>query len=766
MSDAIPPTDPFLTPGAQAPGEPAAPDPASGHHLRRDEDQDLSEQRKALVARWTRRVTQARAKYKRDFDRMRANTEFVLGAQWSEGKPLVGGEDKDNRYVANVALRHVQQNVASLYPNNPTMKFSKRDKLIAQVWDGDAATLAQAQGKMQQNAQAAAIGLPPLPLDPQTQQILADFQEVQQYDKMLGRVGKTLQILWDYNIDEQVQSFKSGMKMAVRRGTITGVGYVKLGFQRAMQLKPEIEQRIADMTERLANVQRLAADIGDGEVHEDGPDAESLRIAIQSLRESGQMVIREGLTFDYPDSWAIIPDPKCRSLKGFLGADWVAQEYLLRPDEIEEVWQVDVGKSYTAYSPGDEHGGEHVATSGHTRAGGGDYAGPHDDDAETGALACVWEIYNRKDGTVYTVCDGYKDFLVEPHPPEAFTDHFWPWYGIVLNEAYHARRLFPLSDIDLLRDMQMELNRARQGLREQRHANRPAMATAAGALEQEDKDKIRTRPANALLELNGLAPGAKVADLLQAIQMPEIQPQLYDTAGAMEDMLRVLGDQAADTGTTAGATATEVSTAEASQHNARSSVMDDLDDMLSLLAKNGGQILLLNVSEQIVKDVVGPGAVWPQLNNITVAKNVYLEVVAGSSGRPNKQAEVMNLVQVVPLLQRIPGISPEWLARQILTRMDDRIDLTDAFVEGVPSMEQMNRNAPAGLPGAGPPDAGGPGAPSAQGPQGAQNAQAGPPTNGLTAPRARDPITSAETQPVPGQPLGVHPTPGTGAPTP
>jgi hypothetical protein len=763
--------DPFLTPGAQTPGQSPEPTPESGHYFRRDVDPNLPQQRKDLVSRWARRVRRARDLFRKDFDRMKANTEFVLGAQWTQGKPLVGNQTKDDRYVANIALRHVTQTVASLYPNNPEVKFEKRPKLVAQVWDGDLATLQAAQQKMALNAQAMSVGLPGQ-MDPNTQQILMDFQAVQQYDKMVSRVGKTLQILWDYNVDEQVQPFKAGMKMSVRRATITGVGYVKLGFQRAMQLKPEVEQRLADMTERLANVERLAADIGDDQTPEDGPDAEALRVAIQSLREQGQMVIREGLTFDYPDSWAIIPDPKCRSLKGFIGADWVAQEYLMRPDEIEEVWGIDVGKDFTAYSGTDQEGNEHVVTTGHTRAGGGDYAGPHgEDDAETGGLACVWEVYHRKDGTIYTLVDGYPDFLVEPHPPEAWTDHFWPWYPIVFNEGYHAKRLFPLSDIDLVRDMQMELNRARQGLREQRHANRPAMVTAAGALEQEDKDKIATRPANALLELNGLAPGQKVDDLLQSLKMPEIQAQLYDTAGAMEDLMRVVGDQSSDLGPTAGATATEVSTAEASQHTARSSVMDDLDDMLSSLARNGGQILMLNVSQQIVQDVVGPGAVWPQLDNQVVAKNVYLQVVAGSSGRPNKQQEVMNLVQVVPLLQRIPGISPEWLAREILKRMDDRIDLTDAFVEGQPSMEAMNRapgmGGPPGAPGGGgAPDAGGPNAPSAQGGQGPQNAQAAPPTNGLAAPRARDPITNGETVPQPGQPLGVKPTPGMGAPTP
>jgi hypothetical protein len=725
---------------------------------------DPSLARRRLVTRWQDRVTRGRKHFARDFERMKANTEFVLGAQWEEGKPLTGNEAKDNRYVANVALRHVQQTVATLYPTNPTVKFVAREKMIATVWDGDMTTLAAAQQKMQMDAQAQAIGLPPMPPDPQTMAVMRDFVAVQTYGKMIRRVGKTMEILWDYNVDEQVHPFKSMMKLTLRRAVITGVGYIKLGFQRAMKLSPEIENRIADMSERLATIERISADIADDKTDTDSAEAEQLRLSIQAMAADNQVVVREGLAFDYPDSWSLIPDPRCRSLKGFLGADWVAQEYLLSPDEVEEIYKVDVRKGYLAYAPDGLSPGGNAITTGHTKAGGTDNGTDSDRDGGRD-MCCVWEIWSRKDGLVYTVCDGYPDFLLEPHPPETFCDAWWPWHVILFNEAYHAKRLFPLSNIDLIRDMQMEINRARQGLREQRQANRPAMVTAAGSMEQGDKDKIATRPANALIELNALQPGQKVDDLLQALEMPAIKPELYETAGAMEDMLRVLGNQAADTGSTSGATATEASLAEASQHSAQSSVMDDLDDVLSQLARNGGQIMLLNISAEVVNDVVGPGAVWPTLDKTTVAKNVYLEVEAGSSGRPNKQADIQNLVQLIPLLQRIPGVSPEWMSREILRRMDDRMDLTDAFAQGIPSMEQMNRGGMPGMgAGAGPPDAGGASDPSAQGAQGASNSQAGPPTNGMMRPR--DLPTSAETMPQAGQPMGVQPTPGTGMATP
>jgi hypothetical protein len=35
-------------------------------------------------------------------------------------------------------------------------------------------------------------------------------------------------------------------------------------------------------------------------------------------------------------------------------------------------------------------------------------------------------------------------------------------------------------------------------------------------------------------------------------------------------------------------------------------------------------------------------------------------------------------------------VSPEWAARELIRRMDDRIDLTDAFAAGMPSMQTLN----------------------------------------------------------------------------
>ncbi len=249
------------------------------------------EPRRKLVNRWQDRVKRAKRHWRTPFRRMRENEEFCEGRQWPE---ITKSDKRDDRYVANICIRHVLQRTAELYPNNPTMQAKTKPKLMAQTWDGTAAALTQAQQGIMMAAQS---GLPP---PPDAQAILQDAATVKQFDDMMTRVGRTLELLYQYNIDEQTHSFKQSMKMTIRRAIVTGVGFVKLGFQRAMRMAPEIENRIADMSEQLANIERLAADLSDKEIDPDSAEAEELRIAIRTLTAEGQLVVREGLDLRLP----------------------------------------------------------------------------------------------------------------------------------------------------------------------------------------------------------------------------------------------------------------------------------------------------------------------------------------------------------------------------------------------------------------------------------------------------------------------------------
>jgi hypothetical protein len=149
------------------------------------------------------------------------------------------------------------------------------------------------------------------------------------------------------------------MKQMVRRARTTGVGYVKLGFQREMDLSEKQTKEIADRPKRLAVIGRLTPTFR---------TAKSTRIRRRPRSCAGDRRPskaspsdrREGLTFDFPHSTKIIPSISTQKLMGWVGCEWLAEEIMLSPDRIKEVYGVDVGKSFTAYRTvgGSPEGGE------------------------------------------------------------------------------------------------------------------------------------------------------------------------------------------------------------------------------------------------------------------------------------------------------------------------------------------------------------------------------------------------------------------------
>jgi len=691
-------------------------------------------------------------------------------------------------YIANITLQHIQKRVASVYAKNPKAICRRRQRILSTVWDGTMESLAQAQQTVQQAQQAgmmammgiaqnlglasagamgngpgmmpgmpqpgampaspplpggnpAAAGspgapgpeagpgmgapMPPMPMMPppdeiaSANEIIADAQNVKRQLTMLNKIARTLEILYEYELSEQQQSFKSMMKMTVRRAATSGVGWTRLGFQRVMGKSPDLDSRIADIQSQLQLVERISADLADGETEMDSASAEQLRLTLDALSKEQDIVVREGLVFSWPKSTAVIPDPHCIQLRDFLGCDWVAEEFLLSVNEVQETYGVDVSKGHTSYERMDV-GSDYERARQSWETGGSKETGI-DDDADT-SNCVVWHVYNKKDGLVYKICDGYKDFLGEPTAPEVYTDRFWPWFLTAFNEV--DGRVYPISDVQLIRPMQRELNRARQGLREHRIANRPKTAYAEGTLSEDDLEAFRSHPVNALIGVSGLQPGQDINQLLQAVKGAPIDPNLYEVNPIFQDLQRAVGDQEADLGGTSGDTATETSYAASAKANATGSSIDDIDETLNAMAKAAGQILLLNVSEEVVKSVVGPGAMWPVLTKSEVARDIYLEIQAGSSGRPNQAQELQNFERLAPILMQLPGVKPSFLAKEAIRRMDDKVDVDEAIADGLPSITSMNSGKIPGLPGQGDPNA--------QGPQGSLNAPQPSPTNSQT----------------------------------
>src|SRR3546814_7258708 len=101
---------------------------------------------------------------------------------------------------------------------------------------------------------------------------------------------------------------------------------------------------------------------------------------------------------------------------------------------------------------------------------------------------------------------------------------------------------------------------------------------------------------------------------------------LYETNGIFEDILRIAGSQEANLGGAAGATATESSIAEGSRISSLESNTDDLDELLTTLARATGQLMLMGLSVEKVIEIVGPGAAWPNLDREAIVSEIFLEI--------------------------------------------------------------------------------------------------------------------------------------------
>lgn len=682
-----------------------------------------AESERRLVASIIQSIKEDKRHHEKAFRRMKRDMHVAMwGAEkeWSEGN-----------YKANIVGRHVKMKTAALYAKNPKAVARRRETLDFQIFDENPASLELAfqtiqmgQAAMQQ-AQAMSSVMPADPLtgqqpllEPQlppgfmeAQALIEDFQQGYARRQQIAKMGKTLEILFAQAMREQKPlDFKRGMKQVVRRAITACVGYVEIGFQRETGPRPGMQEKLADARTRLDHLRYLAEQVGEGEIGQDDAEMAELEASIKQLQSEPEIVLREGLIFDFPQATKVIPDRLCKYLDGFVGAGHITLEYDYSVSEVREIFGVDLTDSATKYIAANGSGSVYEASN------------VMDDEYEWGPserkktdMVRVWKRYDKPSGLVYYLADGHQGFLRTPAAPDVFVEDFWPVYALTFNAVESEDELFPPSDVTLLLDMQREYNRSRQGLREHRNAARPRWVYANGAFaDEQDPMLLSNLRALQMLGLN-IDPQTDIKTVLQTLPVPGVDPNLYETGQTFTDMQLVGGSQEANYGGVAKATATESAIAANATNASDASSIDDLDSFLTVIARASGQVLQREMSPEKVVEVVGPGAVWPEMTLAEIAGEIFLEVEAGSTGKPNQAVEVDNMQKLLPLLIQIPGIQPAWLAKEVIRRMDDRIDITEAIAAGIPSIASMNQQQQ--VTAAPPQDD-----PNNQGPQGAGNA--------------------------------------------
>lgn len=663
-----------MDPMIEAPDEMQAQmEPPKSDIVRTEPDPDPA--RDALIKDWLDKIAGAKTYWeKKAFKPMRFWAKFARGEQWPDQMT------DDDRYQANLTLRNINQKVSAIYAKNPKVVAERRPQMYHLAWDGSQEQLKQAQLALMAMVQPEVVQqavqggvTPPPTMDPEeATQIMKDYQDGLAKKALYTKMGKALEIVAQYSLNEPIPKFKTQAKQLVRRVATTGVGYCKLGYQRIKgPTGPDVPGRIRDIRDRLQHYQRIKDDLTDGEIEQDSKEAEELRAGLAALEVQENVVLREGLVFTWPRAWSIIPDMATSQLKGFIGAEWIAEEFLFPVEKVQEFYGIDVKSSYTPFTPDGTQ--KRLQVIGERKAG----------------LAAVYEVYDLVGQVTFTVCTGYNGYLVEPKQPDVDLEQYHPYYPLTFNDCEDEDNPYPPSDVEMMVPIQREYNRSREAWRVHRIANRPAWFAPRGVFGDDTKSRLASHVENEVIE-HDLGREVDMEKMIQSKPVQELNSALYDVEPLYNDLQRVGGRQAANLGGTSGATATEVGVAEASRSEGDQSNVDDLDEFLSDLMRGAGKALLLYMGEEMVRKIAGAGAVWPKLSRQQVAEEMYLDVRAGSSGRPNKQGRMMAIEKGMPLLMQIPDIDPLTIASMIIETIDDTLNVEDFRKEGTPSITQLN----------------------------------------------------------------------------
>jgi hypothetical protein len=199
-------------PAAEPVSEPAAP------AERREPDQA----EKLLVSRLLARIKADKSHHSKAFKLMQEDMELAR-----RGAPKDWPAD---HYVANITGRHINQKTAALYAKNPKATAQRRERLNFALWDEQEASLQMAFQTIQMYSEMAAVDpmlaiQPPPPEVEQAMALMQDFQQGMEERQRLDKIGKTLEILFDYYMKAQRPvDFKVSMKQLVRRAATCGVG--------------------------------------------------------------------------------------------------------------------------------------------------------------------------------------------------------------------------------------------------------------------------------------------------------------------------------------------------------------------------------------------------------------------------------------------------------------------------------------------------------------------------------------------------------------
>lgn len=530
-----------------------------------------------------------------------------------------------------------------------------------------------------------------------------------EYHEQLKGWSETLELVVSKQLTKG--GLKKQAKKAVRSIQAAKVGWLKVSYQREYGQDPEILNRMHDIQDNLREIEGRIAQMAedDATAEEEELRAQELRQMITGLEQSPEVVLNEGIVVDHIPTEHMRMDPGVSLLEDYTQADWLAHYVELSVDDYQRRFGINDEnmrgvKIFRKRPSGD---GYEARTFSADR-------GTGTEDADE--IVRLWELWHRRDNTVYQWCEGAMDFAREPWVPQGMGERWFPFWCI----GFHwvDGQAWPQSPVDLLEGLQQEYNDTREQKTEHRKANVPHYIASADA----EPDTVRSFTVAGAREVVLIDAGGRPLNQIFA-PSPSVpmNPAMYDTTDTRFDMQWVSGVQdAARGGVVKAKTLGEAEIAENHLASRASNFQDELEEALTEISEYVAQMCLQKMDPATVRKIAGEHAVWPEMPRGDVFDLFDIEIRAGSTGKPDKRAEQEQWSEMLPhileitmkiLEMRAQGITDEAnplvpIFEETLKRFDERLDI-EHFL---PANQQMQPGQP-GQPGQGQPGQPGQGQP-------------------------------------------------------
>lgn len=408
--------------------------------------------------------------------------------------------------------------------------------------------------------------------------------------------------------------------------------------------------------------------------------------------------------------------------------EWQAQRLYMTPDAITRKWGKDAlgsnGSTMTTRQFGSLMNGNST-----TR----DPSDRYDVEATmVDGRHAVWEVWHKPTWHRYVFLEG-SGTMLEKEVVQATGTRFFPFFYLGFNRVTGAVQA--ISDVELARGLQDEVNMLRTHDREARRAGYPILFIPKGLMSAGDKSKYRSRDPFSVIEVDR---PEELQKYLQESTTVPYNPGLYNTGAAESQLQQVFGLPLTVTGAAsnedlASALALAKEGMETGVARRRIQVNRAITDIFMYML----EISLRVFGEPFMKEQYGAEAVWPQFTAEQIATHLRVEVKGGLTGQP-RSAERLEFMQQFATIAQTLGmpVNPIPVMRDLVDAMGLRVDFTKylppAFLMAI--MQQMGMGVPPqGTPAPAPKgESGGEGAPPMTDPQrGAPSSLAQVPNNAL-----------------------------------